>query len=184
MNCTPLQKAKWVRYSTFTLLKCLHDGGIWTRQTANYISMTHNHIQTHLQQARDNVKWTFNAWTSVLFTDESIVCVDFTDMPLRMWISPKKVFTILRRYSWSVWLGYAMAWEVVSIQENTDMHKVDNITQPAQWCRSLVDLYTLIWLCVIGATVSNIVEMFPNSLCRKPNPFWNLELMLGSCDIH
>jgi len=47
-------------------------------------------------------------------------------------------------------------------------------------CRSLhADVVVRHW-----NTVVDIVETFPNGLSRQPNPFWNLELILGSCDIH
>jgi len=71
-NVTPLWKAvhmaKLSGFSTLTIWNRLHDGGIWARQNPNLILMTHNYIQTHLQYARDHLKWILNAWTSVLFT--------------------------------------------------------------------------------------------------------------------
>ena len=52
------------------------------------------------------------------FTNESIVSVDFTDMPARMWISPNKGFSpfCVDMHDRCSWAGKA------------DLHNVDNIT--------------------------------------------------------
>ncbi|KAH3832857.1 hypothetical protein DPMN_106153 [Dreissena polymorpha] len=44
-----------------------------------------NHIQACLQWAQDQITWSLNDWTPVLFIDESIFCVDFTDRHARVW---------------------------------------------------------------------------------------------------
>jgi len=46
---------------TLSIWNRLHDGGNWAKPSANLIPMPHNDIQTHVQQARDHVKWTLNA---------------------------------------------------------------------------------------------------------------------------
>jgi len=53
----------------------------------------------------------------IFVTDESIVCVDFTDMPVRVWISPNKRFSPFcvgfhYRFSWArLWLGKRSAYK-------------------------------------------------------------------------
>ena len=42
-------------------------------------------MQELLDWARQHVGWTFNDWTTVLFTDESKFCSDFTDRRARVW---------------------------------------------------------------------------------------------------
>jgi len=139
-----VQMAIWGGFSTFTIWNRLHEGGIWVIQTANFIPMTHIHIQTHLQKVREHVKWTLNAWNSVLFTDESIVSVDFTDMPVRVLILPNERFSpfyvdIHDRFVWArLWLDKRSAYKerpICTIQGKTDLHNVDNITQTSQWYR-------------------------------------------------
>jgi len=141
---------------------------------------TPRHIYNIGQRPR---KMGLNVWTSVLFTVESIVCVDFTDRPVRMWISPNKRFSpfcvdINYRFGRArLWLrkGSAYKERPICTMSTTSLRQHNDTVH---WSLQ-ADVVVRHW-----NTVGNIVETFPNGVCKKPYPFWSLELILGSCDIH
>ena len=84
--------ATGVRISTQTIRNRLHDAGLRSRRPAIRVPLTRYHVQMRLAWARDHVTWTQNDLAPVLFTDESRLCVDFTDRRARVWRMPNERF--------------------------------------------------------------------------------------------
>ena len=78
------ENATGVPISTRTIRNWLHDVGLRSRRPAIRVPLTRYHVQMHLAWAWDHVTWTQNDWAPVLFTDESRLCVDFTDRRARV----------------------------------------------------------------------------------------------------
>ena len=57
-----------------------------------HVPLTRQHVQDWLDFARIHVRWTIRDWTTVLFTDESRFCLDFTDMRQLLWRMSKERF--------------------------------------------------------------------------------------------
>jgi hypothetical protein len=88
-----VQNTTEVRVSTEIILNKLHDAGMRTRRLAIYVPMTHNHNQARLQWVRGYILWTLNEFNSVLFTDESMCCIYFTDIRVRVWRTTNERFS-------------------------------------------------------------------------------------------
>jgi hypothetical protein len=84
------QNATGVQVSTQTVRNWLLDAGLRSWRPAICIPLTQRHFEECLQWAQTHVTWTVNDWTPVLFTDESMLCVDFTDRRTRVWRSPNE----------------------------------------------------------------------------------------------
>ncbi|XP_060552764.1 guanylate-binding protein 2-like, partial [Ruditapes philippinarum] len=87
LNATTLrndfQNVTGVVISTQTVRNRLNDAGLRSRRPAICIPLNQRHIQERLQWAQSHVTWTVNDWTPVLFTDESMFCLDFMDRRVR-----------------------------------------------------------------------------------------------------
>ena len=68
-----------VRISTQKVRKRLHEFGLNARRPAIPLPLTRQHVQDRLDFARTYMRWTIPDWTSVLFSDKSRFCLDFTD---------------------------------------------------------------------------------------------------------
>ena len=82
-NATSLNNEFWngtgERISTQTVRNRLHEFGLNARRPSLRVPLTRQHVQDWLDFARIHVRWTIRDWTTVLFTDESRFCLDFTD---------------------------------------------------------------------------------------------------------
>lgn len=81
-----LRNATVVNISKQTIRNRLREAGLRSRRACIRIPLTQRHRRDRLDWARGHVNWTVNDWASVLFTDESRFCVDFTDRRARVWI--------------------------------------------------------------------------------------------------
>ena len=78
------------RISTQTVRNRLHEFGLNARRPAMGVPLTRQHVQDWLDFARIHVRWTIRDCTTVLFTDESRFCLDFTDKRQLVWRVPKE----------------------------------------------------------------------------------------------
>ena len=73
------------RISTQTVRIRPHEFGLNARRPAMRVPLSRQHVQDWLDFARIHVKWTIRDWTTVLFTDGSRFCFDFTDRRQLLW---------------------------------------------------------------------------------------------------
>ena len=80
------------------------------------------HVQDRLYFARTHVRWTIRDWTSVLFTDESRFCLDFTDKRQLVWRMSKEQFHYLNMAEHDHYgKGSVMVWTGISVNGKTDL---------------------------------------------------------------
>jgi len=146
------QNATGLRVSTHTIRNRLHNVGLRARRPAIRIPLMHHHIQKRLTWAREHVTWTLNDWTPVLFTDESRLCVDFSDRRARVWRMTNERFAPVciaehDRYG----KGSVMVWAGISMQGKTELHIVENGTLTAErYCNEILDVYVRPYAGAIG----------------------------------
>ena len=80
------------RISTQTVRNRLHEFGLNAIKPAMHIPLTRQHVQDWLDFTRIHLRWTIRDWTTVLFTDESRFCLEFTDRRQLVWRVPKERF--------------------------------------------------------------------------------------------
>ena len=152
--CSELQNATGVRLSTQTIRNQLHEAGLRSRQPAIGIPLTRHHVQERLEWARDHVTWALNDWTTILFTDESMFCVDLTDRRARVWRMRNERFAEVciciaehDRYGG----GSVMVWAGISAQGKTDLHVIDNGTLTAErYVNEILDVHVRPYAGAIG----------------------------------
>lgn len=146
------QNATNVRVSTQTIRNRLHSAGLMARRPAIRIPLTRYHIQERLDWARQHVGWTLNEWTTVLFTDESKFCIDFTDRRSRVWRGRNERFAPVcvaehDRYG----KGSVMVWAGISMHGKTVLHVIENGTLTAvRYCNEILDVYVRPYAGAIG----------------------------------
>ena len=89
-----LRNAVAVNISTQTVRNRLRQSDLRSRRACNRIPLIRLNKQTRLNSAHNHVNWTGNDWDPVLFTDESMYCLDFTDRRARVWIIRGSAFTM------------------------------------------------------------------------------------------
>ena len=116
--------------------------------------------------ARDHVNWTQNDWASVLFTDESRFCVDFTNRRARVWRMPNERFAPVcvaehDRFGG----GSVMVWAGISAQGKTDLHVIDNgMLTALRYVNEILDVYVHPYA---GAVGENFILMDDNAYAHK-----------------
>ena len=68
-----------------TVRNRLHDAGMRARRPAIRIPLSVNHRRARREWCQEHHAWDEEDWESVLFTDESKFCLDFTDGRRRVW---------------------------------------------------------------------------------------------------
>lgn len=155
-NATSLQNsfqnATNVRVSTQTIRNRLHDAGMNARRPTIRIPLTINHVRERLGWAHDHGQWGPHDWATVLFTDESRFCLDFTDRRARVWRRPHERFAPVciaehDRYGG----GSVMVWGGISLNGKTDLHIVENGTLNAErYCREILDIHVRPYAGAVG----------------------------------
>ena len=74
------------------------------------VPLTRQHVQDWLDFARIHVRWTIRDWTTVLFTDESRFCLDFTDRRQLVWRVSKERFDELDAVEHDRVMARAQSW--------------------------------------------------------------------------
>ncbi|GFU34603.1 transposable element Tcb2 transposase [Trichonephila clavipes] len=73
------------RISASTVLKRLHNSGLYTRRPVVCIPLNRRQRRARLSWAREHVFWTRQRWASVFFTDESRFTLESDSGPLLIW---------------------------------------------------------------------------------------------------
>ena len=147
------QNATNVQLSTQTIRNRLHSSGLMARRPAIRIPFYPYHIQKRFDWTRQQVGWTLNDWTPVLFTGESKFCIDFTDPRARVWRARNERFEPVcvaehDRYG----KGSVMVWSGSGMQGKTDLHIIENGTLTAvRFVNEILDVYVRPYAGAIGA---------------------------------
>ena len=107
------------------------------------VPLTRQHVQDWLDFARIHVRWTIRDWTTVLFTDKSIFCLDFTDKGQLVWRVPKERFDELDAVEHDRYGKVSvMVWKGINVNGKTDLYSFENGTFMAlRFCNEFLDRY-------------------------------------------
>ena len=147
------QNATNVQLSTQTIRNRLHSSGLMARRPAIRIPFYPYHIQKRFNWTRQQVGWTLNDWTPVLFTGESKFCIDFTDRRARVWRARNERYAPVcvaehDRYG----KGSVMVWSGFGMQGKMDLHIIENGTLTAvRYVNEILDVYVRPYAGAIGA---------------------------------
>ncbi len=118
-----LQNATGVRVSVQTVLNPLHADVLNARRPAVTPRLTPRHRQTRLAFCREHVDWSFQAWSCVVFSDESRFCVSTNDRCQRVWRTRGQCFAECAIVEHDHFGGPSvMVWPGISIGGRTDLH--------------------------------------------------------------
>ena len=118
-----LQRASGVHVSDQTVRNRLHDAGMRARRPAIRIPLSVNHRRARREWCQEHLAWDEEDWESVLFTDESKFCLDFTDGRRRVWRRKGERYhdaTIEEHDRYGG--GSVMVWGGISLSGRTDLH--------------------------------------------------------------
>lgn len=124
-----LLNASGTNVSTQTIRNRLHAAGLHSRRACVRIPLNARHKRDRLEFAQVHLTWTHNDWASVLFTDESRYCLDFTDRRQQVWRREHERFHDAYvaehdRYGG----GSIMVWGGISRDGKTDLHVMERGT--------------------------------------------------------
>lgn len=118
-----LQNATGVRVSVQTIRNRLHADGLHARRPAVAPRLTPRHRQTRLAFCRAHVDWNIEAWSCVLFSDESRFCVSTNDRRQRVWRARGQRFAECAIVEHDRFGGPSvMVWAGISVGGHTDLY--------------------------------------------------------------
>lgn len=117
-----LRETRGVDVSSSTVRRRLRAANLTPKRPAKCPKLTRAHRVARLRFAREHVDWTNEQWSSVLFTDESRVCLHGSDRRQRVYRRPGERFVeccIAENVSFGG--GSCMVWAGISIDAKTDL---------------------------------------------------------------
>ncbi|GBN24624.1 Transposable element Tcb1 transposase [Araneus ventricosus] len=116
--------------SATTVSRRLHEGGLYARRPAIFVS---RHRRERLRWAHQHVHWTPDQWKTVLFTDESRFCLQSDSRRYLVWREPGTRYhpsNIRERGAYGG--GSVCVWGGISLGGRTDLHVFPHGTVNAQ----------------------------------------------------
>lgn len=157
-----LMNATGLNVSTQTVRNRLHNTGLRARKPCIRIPLSRDHRQHRYNWAQEHVNWPLRDWQSILFTDESRYCLDFTDRRAKVWREPGERYYDSKicehdRYGG----GSIMVWGGISWEGKTDLHVFQNGTITGErYINEILDVYVKPYA---GAVGENFILMDDNA---------------------
>ncbi|GBO35448.1 hypothetical protein AVEN_160173-1 [Araneus ventricosus] len=132
--------------STSTVRRRLHEGGLYARRPAIFVS---RHRRGRLRWAQQHVHWTPDQWRTVLFTDESRFCLQSDSRRYLVWREPGTRYhpPNIRAYGG----GSVCVWGGIYLGGRTHLHVVPRRTVNAQAYRDyILHAYDILYAGAIG----------------------------------
>lgn len=117
-----LQEVREVEVSRWTVRRRLAEGGLTAHRPANGPKLAPAHRQARLRFAQEHVNWTVDQWRTVLFSDESRMCLHGNDGRGRVYRRPTERFApccITERVAYGG--GSCMFWGGISLEAKTEL---------------------------------------------------------------
>lgn len=117
-----LRRVRGVTVSVWTVRRRLKKANLTPKRPARGPKLTPVHRQVRLQFARDHLNWTVEQWSSILFTDESKMCLHGSDRRGRVYRRPGERFAqCCFSETVSYGGGSVMMWAGISIEGKTNL---------------------------------------------------------------
>jgi transposase len=116
-----LRDVRGVVVNEWTVTRRLQETNLTPRRPATGPKLTAAHRQTRLRFAREHLNWTLDHWMSLLFSDETRICLNGKDGRGRVYRRPGERFAqccIDERVSYGG--GSCMIWGGISVGERTE----------------------------------------------------------------
>lgn len=121
-----LREVRGVDVSRWTVRRRLREKNLTPHRAATGPKLTPAHRRLRLQFARKHAEWTLELWGSVLFSDESRICIHGNDGRRRVYRRPGERFAqccIEERVGYGG--GSCMVWGGISLEARTDLVFID-----------------------------------------------------------
>lgn len=117
-----LRRVRGVAVSEWTVRRRLKAANLTPKRAATGPKLTATHRQARLQFAREHVNWTIAQWQSVLFTDESRMCLHGNDRRGRVYRRPGERFAqCCFAETVAYGGGSCMMWAGISLEGKTEL---------------------------------------------------------------
>lgn len=116
-----LREVRQVAISEWTVRRRLHESNLTPRTPAIRPKLTPAHRQARLRFAREHQNWTLEQWGSVLFSDETRICLYGSDRRKKVYRRPRERFAkccIEERIPYGG--GSCMIWGGITMGARTD----------------------------------------------------------------
>lgn len=116
-----LREVRGVAISQWTVRRRLQESNLIPKQPATGPKLTPAHRQARLRFARDHMNWTLEQWGSVLFSDETRICLYGSDRRRKVYRRPGERYAeccIEQRIGYGG--GSCMIWCAISMGARTD----------------------------------------------------------------
>ncbi|ENN74454.1 hypothetical protein YQE_08960, partial [Dendroctonus ponderosae] len=124
LNAVQVQQLRDVRgvaISQWTVRRRLQENNLTPKTPAIGSKLTPAHRQARLRFARDHLNWTLEQWGSVLFSDETRICLHGSDRRKKVYRRPRERFADCCFDERSAYGGGScMIWGAISIGARTD----------------------------------------------------------------
>lgn len=117
-----LRDVRGVAVSEWTVRRRLKEANLTPRRPATGPKLTPHHRQARLTFVRNHLNWTLEQWRSVLFTDETRVCLHGSDRRGRVYRRPGERFAqccITETVAYGG--GSCMVWAGISVDSKTEI---------------------------------------------------------------
>lgn len=116
-----LREVRGVAISQWTVRRRLQENNLTPKTPAIGPKLTPAHRQARLRFARDHLNWTLEQWGSVLFSDETRICLHGSDRRRKVYRRPRERFADCCFEERSAYGGGScMIWGAISIGARTD----------------------------------------------------------------
>lgn len=117
-----LRRVRRVAVSQWTVRRRLKKANLTPKRPARGPKLTAAHRQARLQFAREHLNWTIEQWSSILFTDESRMCLHGNDRRGRVYRRPGERFSqCCFAETVAYGGGSVMMWAGISTEGRTEL---------------------------------------------------------------